>query len=66
MNEMRDRAYRDFPAWAVDAVVRIYDRRPGGQDTVDYKAIAEILDQFPDASLEASLNLENFAATITR
>jgi hypothetical protein len=66
MSAIGEQAYRDFPRWVVDAVVRIYDQRTGFYDKVDREAVAKILDQFPDASEEAKSNLRFFAAMPTR
>jgi hypothetical protein len=40
--------------------------RPGDFGTIDRTAVAQILDQFPDASDEAGANVELFAASEAR
>jgi hypothetical protein len=66
MTNIRQQVYRDFPGWAVEAVVKIYDNRPGSWATVDQVALAKILDQFPDVSEKAKDNLRSYAMFATR
>jgi hypothetical protein len=39
MTTLREQAYRDFPGWAVQAVVKIYEERTGSPGTISAQSI---------------------------
>lgn len=66
MMHTRERAYQDFPPWAVNAILHLYSGPYGGWEMVDEAAVKKVFDQFPDASDEAKSNLTNYAMFLNR
>jgi hypothetical protein len=58
--------YDMFPRWAVSAVLKIYDEREGGYDTVDHSAIENVLGQFPDATEAMKDRLKHYGIWASR